>query len=141
MAVFTTNKRFQPLNTLLQGDQGPPGPQGLEEVKEFPPDFLPPKGHKVKEKFICLFVTSALNCMKTNRYFLFFFSGRPRCSWTMWTEGCKREFYPVYKHTGRPRRKVFYLHFLPCQGGRGDMYIQATKGEQGIVGFPGVEVL
>ncbi|GLD58534.1 collagen alpha-4(IV) chain-like protein [Lates japonicus] len=31
---------------VIKGEQGPPGPQGTEEVIEFPPDFLPPKGYK-----------------------------------------------------------------------------------------------
>lgn len=36
---------------MLQGEQGPPGPPGPEEVVEYPPQFLSPKGDKVKAFF------------------------------------------------------------------------------------------
>lgn len=36
---------------MLQGEQGPPGPPGPEEVVEYLPDFLSPKGDKVKAFF------------------------------------------------------------------------------------------
>lgn len=37
---------------MLQGEQGPPGPPGPEEVVEYPPQFLSPKGGKVKPFFL-----------------------------------------------------------------------------------------
>lgn len=39
-------------NSVLQGEQGAPGPEGPEEVIEVPPDVLPPKGYKVREELM-----------------------------------------------------------------------------------------
>lgn len=45
--TFNISKHPQLFSCLFQGEQGPPGQQGPEEVIEYPPEFLPPKGLKV----------------------------------------------------------------------------------------------
>lgn len=55
--IYYPGEVLHPLNPIFQGEQGWPGPQGPEEVIEFPPDILPPKGYKVilKQCFICYY--------------------------------------------------------------------------------------
>ncbi len=52
---YNSSKGSQTFSSVFQGEQGLPGPQGPEEVVEFPPEFLPPKGEKVKAKHLFVF--------------------------------------------------------------------------------------
>lgn len=143
---------FHPFNSIFQGEQGPPGPQGPEEVIEFPPDFLPPKGYKVKAKlpfvFIrdCWFSVTCINLYK-DKSLLFFFIFFPASQGdrgppgSCGPKGISVSFILYVFIQVCLRGREFYLHFLPYQGGRGDVfYIDQMKGEQGILGFPGVRV-
>lgn len=60
----------------------------------------------------------------------------------MWTKGHKCEFYSVCQITGMSEtwRNLNEVGFLPLQGGIGVYYSEDIKGEQGTLGFPGVQV-
>ena len=48
-ALYTI--KITPVDPALpsaQGDPGPEGPPGPEDFERFPPEYLPPKGYKVK---------------------------------------------------------------------------------------------